>query len=128
MLYMDGVHGQALLYLKNRLENRVTYLEYQKNFAGPIYDNCGLEQGGVSSSDLYKLYNNQQLSLPQESRLGVAMSPSLILSAVGQADDTALLSNNIEKLRHILGLVLYYCSKFNVSLSSCHFSWCLLWF
>ena len=117
-LYMDGVQGNTLLYLKNRLENRQTFLEYQKRFAGPITDSCGLEQGGVSSSDFYKLYNNPQLSFPQASKLGVDMSPSLVLSAIGQADDTALLSNSLSKLRHILGLVMNYCLKYNVTLST----------
>ena len=30
---------------------------------GPILDQCGVEQGGLNSSDLYKLYNNIQLEL-----------------------------------------------------------------
>ena len=41
----------------------------------------------------------------------------LVISGVGQADDTALLANDIYKLRNILHLVLDYCTKFNVTLS-----------
>ena len=117
-LYMAGMTGTPLLYIDNRLSFRTTYLEYDKTIAGPIYDQCGLEQGGVSSSDFYKLYNNEQLSVAQESQLGISLGGQHTLSAVGQADDVALLSNDLHKLQHILNLVLQYCRKFNVKLSS----------
>ena len=41
----------------------------------------------------------------------------LVISGVGQTEDTALLANDIYKLRNILHLVLDYCTKFNVTLS-----------
>ena len=117
-LYMAGMVGTSLLYIDKRLSSRTTYLEYDKSIVGPIYDDCGLEQGGVSSSDLYKLYNNEQLYTAQESRLGISLGGQHILSAVGQADDVALLSNDLYKLQHILNIVLQYCNKYNVKLSS----------
>ena len=117
-LYMSGMEGNSLLYIDNRLTNRLSFLEFNKETVGPIHDECGLEQGGVYSSDLYKLYNNDQLDMPQQSRLGVDLGSNLVISAVGQADDTAALANDIHKLNHILGLVMQYCRKFNVKLSS----------
>ena len=81
---------------------------------GPIKDQLGLEQGGPNSSEEYKIYNNELLSQAQDSRLGVDMGGSLVVSAIGQADDTVLLSNNIIKLKLILQLTMDYCSKFNV--------------
>ena len=112
------MHGNSLLYTDIRLSNRTTYCQFDKSTVGPIVDDHGVEQGGVSSSDHYKIYNNELLTTAQESRLGVSLGGSLILSAVGQADDTVLLSNDISKLNHILKLVLNYCKKFNVELSS----------
>ena len=44
------------------------------------------------------------------------MEGSLVLSGVGQADDTGLLSNDLNKLNHLLQLTLNYCRKFNVEL------------
>ena len=41
---------------------------------------------------------------------------SAVVSAVGQADDTGLLSNNLYRLNHILQLALEYCVKYNVQL------------
>ena len=110
--------GHSVLYMENRLLNRATYCEFDKILAGPVYDEQGLEQGGVSSSDCYKLYNNEVLSLAQKSRLGVDLGGSQIISGVGQADDTGILSNDLYKLKQILNLVLDYCQKFNVDLST----------
>ena len=61
---------------------------------GPIADECGVEQGGVNSSEFYKVYNNEQLQVAQNSRFGVPIGP-VTISSIGQADDVALISNNI---------------------------------
>ena len=53
----------------------------------------------------------------QESELGVDMGDHLVLSAVGQADDTVLMSHDIIKLNLLLHLAKIYCDKFNVQLS-----------
>ena len=72
----------------------------------------------MSSSDYYKIYDNENLTLTQESGLGVRLNDSLTISAVGQADDTAVVSNDLQKLKLLLQLVLDYCAKFNVTLST----------
>ena len=117
-LFFTGMHGNSLLYTDSRLSNRTTYCQFDKSTVGPIVDDHGVEQGGVSSSDFYKVYNNELLTTAQESKLGASLGGSLVISAVGQADDTVLVSNDIFKLQHILHLVLGYCKKFNVKLSS----------
>ena len=117
-LYLSGMDGQGVLYMDNRLRSRITVLEFDKSMVGPIHDECGVEQGGVPSSDCYKLYNNEFLNLAQMSKLGVDMGDSFVLSAAGQADDTALLSNDIQKLKHILQLCTSYCQKYHVQLST----------
>ena len=38
---------------------------------GPVNDELGLEQGGLNSSDMYKLYNNELLVSAQRSEQGV---------------------------------------------------------
>ena len=75
---------------------------------GPIKDTRGLEQGGVSSSDEYKLYNNEQASSSQLSKLGV-IHRDTVISCVALADDAALLSNNIHDLKNLLFLTTQYC-------------------
>ena len=40
------------------------------------------------------------------------------VAAIGQADDTGLVSNDILQLQHILQLTLNYCAKYQVKLST----------
>ena len=82
---------------------------------GPIHDQRGLEQGGVSSSDFYKIYGKEQLSTAQESKLGVKLG-NLTISGIGQADDTGLVSNKIQMLQHLLLLSEAFCKKYHVQL------------
>ena len=116
-LYLTGMNSHSVLYMEKRLSNRITFCEFDKVVVGPVYDEQGLEQGGVPSSDCYKIYNNEMLETAQKSNLGVELGGSLVLSAVGQADDTSLLSNELQNLKHILYLTLEFCQKFNVELS-----------
>ena len=89
-LHLIGTTGKKLLYLDNRLKHRRTFMEWDKKVLGPIYDELGFEQGGVSSSDLYKTYNNDQIQDAQESGLGIPLG-DLEVAANAQADDVALL-------------------------------------
>ena len=110
-----GISDQGLLLIENRLANRKTICEWSRVLMGPIDDQCGVEQGGVNSSDFYIVYNNEQLQVAQDSELGVPFGP-VTVSSVGQADDVALISNDIYALQGLLDLSLTYCKKFNVTL------------
>ena len=83
-----------ILHIANRLSNRETILDWNGVLMGPISDEQGLEQGGLNSSEFYKIFAKEQLTSAQKSKLGVRMK-NLTVSAIGQADDTLLLSNNI---------------------------------
>ena len=54
-LFIAGTTGESLVYLNNRLESRRTILDWNGQLMGPILDELGLEQGGVSSADFYKI-------------------------------------------------------------------------
>ena len=43
-LYLLGMSGHSLLYLKNRLLNRVTYCDWGRRIMGPIFDEHGLDR------------------------------------------------------------------------------------
>ena len=62
-LYEYGIKDQGLILIDQRLKNRRTMCKWNKVLMGPIHDQCGFEQGGVNSSDYYKVYNNEQLEL-----------------------------------------------------------------
>ena len=85
---------------------------------GPIFDQHGVEQGGCNSSDFYKLYNNDLLKILQSSGQGVHLGSKLTVSAIGQADDIVLASNDIYMLYNLLLLTLDYCKRFCIKLSA----------
>ena len=85
---------------------------------GPSADITGLEQGGINSSDLYKLYNNEQLASAQATDLGVDIDSSII-SAVGQADDVVLIANDLDSLDLLVKGTERYCNKYRVKLVPC---------
>ena len=122
-LFAAGIHDQRLVYFDKRLGSRYTYCEYDKELMGPILDLRGLEQGGVSSSELYKLYNNEQANVAQASRLGVPLvcskesvkpvhlqlTSSPTISCISLADDAVLLANTPVDLSNLLMLTNQYC-------------------
>ena len=61
LYFSCNTNGHTLHYINNRLENRRTLIEWEENMMGPIIDESGLEQGGVPSSDFYKIYGKEQL-------------------------------------------------------------------
>ena len=83
---------------------------------GQIVDQKGVKQGGVNSGDLYKILGKSQLKLSEDSELGVKLARNLIVSCIGQAADTFLLSNSLHSLQNLLQLTLYFCRKYNVEL------------
>ena len=93
-LYLDTTPDQRIRYWDLRLSNRVTFCVWDGKTMGPIHDQLGVEQGGPNSTELYKTYNNEQLVTAQDSRLGTSVSGCQVAS-VGQADDTAFLSDDI---------------------------------
>ena len=116
-LYHYGVQDQGLLAIDQRLKNRMTICQWNKTMMGPIQDECGVEQGGKNSSDFYKVYNDEQLNIAQGSGFGVPLGP-VVVSAIGQADDVALIANDLHSLQGLLDLSITYCSKYHVTLSS----------
>ena len=114
-LFYSGTTGHQLLFINERLSNRLTFCEWDKTIVGPIKDILGVEQGGVNSDNYYKLTNNEQLSTAQETELGVTIH-GLTISAIGLADDVALVTQNFNNLENLLHLTLSYCAKYNVDL------------
>jgi hypothetical protein len=114
-LYKAGVPGSAILFMDNRLTSRQTVYEWEGVKMGPAADVTGFEQGGINSSDFYKLYNNEQLTTAQSTNLGADIG-SGVISAVGQADDVILLSNDINDLQLLVKLTEQYCQQYRVKL------------
>ena len=116
-LFKAGVPPAAILVIDKRLASRTTVYEWEGQMMGPASDVTGFEQGGVNSSDYYKLYNNEQLRSAQNSKLGVDIG-SDVVSAVGQADDVILAAPSLHHLQLLVYLTEQYCRKFRVKLES----------
>ena len=114
-LYKAGINGTALHFINNRLTNRSTVYQWEGTMMGPAHDDTGFEQGGINSSEFYKLYNNEQLVSSQRSRLGINVKSSVI-SAIGQADDVVHVANSIDDLNLLVKITENYCNKFRVTL------------
>ena len=114
-LFIAGTDDHRLLYINERLSSRKTFCEFGRQMMGPISDVRGLEQGGVSSSDAYKIYNNEQATTSQLSKLGVRVRDTVISSVV-LADDAVIVSNDINDLNNLLHLTIEYCTKYQVLL------------
>ena len=115
-MFLDGTEGHNLLFLDARLKNRKTIIEWESTLMGPIHDQQGVEQGGINSSDEYKIYNNEQFNTAQDSKFGVSLG-SLTISSIGQADDSVILSSSLHQLGHLLHLTLLYCRKYKVQMT-----------
>ena len=79
-LYKSGIKDQALLMIDNRLASRSTVYKWDNVLMGPSPDVTGFEQGGINSSDWYKLYNNEHLLTSQNSNLGVNIKRMMLSS------------------------------------------------
>ena len=112
--FRTGTANQSLNIINNRLTNRSSYIKFNTDVIGPINDTQGVEQGGLLSDRLFRLVGNDQLLVAQISELGVPLQypnhplstqiPKLIISSIGQADDTALFSNDLLSLNLLASL------------------------
>ena len=114
-LYATGMQDKALNLIDNRLANRSTIYEWDGTTVGPSEDQTGFEQGGINSGDYYKLYNNEQLQIAEESCLGVNIKSSIV-SAIGQAYDVIPPSNDIRNLSLMAAHTEKYCRQRRVTL------------
>ena len=112
--FCTGTANQSLYIINNRLTNRSSYIKFNTDVIGPINDTQGVEQGGLLSDRLFRLVGNDQLLVAQISELGVPLQypnhplstqiPKLIISSIGQADDTVLFSNDLLSLNLLASL------------------------
>ena len=85
------------------IATRRTYLQFSSTLMGPIYDQRGVEQGGVSSGDQFQLASSHELVVTNTAGLGLNMG-EISVGSIGVADDVALLSPDPHALQSLLNL------------------------
>jgi hypothetical protein len=113
--FLAGSSGQGLVYLDNRMKSRLTYIEWDKILMGPVRDKLGVEQGGINSDRLYKLANNKELKITQQSAPGLKIG-DIHCGSIGQADDVGLVSDEIHRLFCILNLAIQYAKEYHIEM------------
>lgn len=104
---------------------------------GPIKDKLGVEQGGQNSDRFYCLAGNFQLKSAQLSNLCVKICEGtntcdipitindvpntttcdgINISAIGQVDDSCLISTSIHSLLNLVNLTLEFCKRYHIEL------------
>lgn len=90
---------------------------------GPIHIKLGVEQGGRLADKYFWLCGNDQLTAVQTAGLGLHIkfpstpaTPSIHITAIGQADDTCLLSTDPHALTALVYPTKDYCKKFHSEL------------
>ena len=121
--YRTGTSDSSLNLINNRLSNRSSFIKFNNDVIGPIYDSLGVKQGGLLSDRLFRLVGNDQLLFAQLSNLGAPLHypnhhspeqiPKITISAIGQADDTALFSNDLFSLNLLASLSDQYANRTN---------------
>ena len=105
--------SQLVLYLANRLSSRSTYLSVQGVVLGPIFDDRGVEQGGIPSSRLFQLVTDTELDVLNNMGLGVKIG-GISLAALGLADDEVLLAQSIEDAQTLINAALSLSAHVNL--------------
>ena len=79
---------------------------------GPIHDGRRVKQGGISSSKLFQLTTNNELQTLNSTGLGVPIGP-VSLTALRQAEDVVLLSNNLSGIQSLINTAVDLASQMN---------------
>ena len=98
-----GKADQSLSLIANRLSHRKTFLDNSNVILGPIEDQVGVEQGGVSSSELFLLQGSEEVITTQNSGLGINLG-GVSVASIAQADDMCLLSHTVDGLQSLANI------------------------
>ncbi len=114
-LFLAGVNGRLwlLTYLLN--QGAQTAVKWEHDETEPFDFTQGVRQGGVLSTDLYKLYVNDVLNQIEESGIGTTIG-TIPCAAPTCADDISLLANSKDQLQILINTVENYSKQENYKL------------
>ena len=96
-LYHNGVGGLNWLLINSLHQESLTSVKWQGQLSESYVNKQEVQQGGVLSTDLFKVYDNGLLDRVQHSGRGAKIE-KIGIEAPACADDTKYLSNDAESL------------------------------
>ena len=100
-LYHMGVEGAPWLLIRSLHEGSTTAIKWEGSISEPFQVHQGVKQGGVLSTDLYKVYNNRSLDRLAITRGGFRIG-EICCAAPTCADDTAPMSEELSPLQSLV--------------------------
>ena len=114
-LFLAGIGGKLWLLIHQLSQAAQTTVKWNGMTTNPFNVNQGVRQGGVLSTDLYKLYINTVLDQIEDSGLGMHIG-TISCAAPTCADDVALLASTEQDLQVLINTVENYSKHENYKL------------
>jgi hypothetical protein len=92
-VYQAGIDDKHCVLIKSLHENAESSIKWAGQISEPLLVNQGGRQGGILSTDLYKLYINPLLARLESANIGMRIG-NISTNCTACADDVAILSGN----------------------------------
>ena len=92
-VYQAGIDDKHCVLIKSLHENAVNSVKWADQRSEPVEVNQAVRQGGILSTDLYKLYINPLLKRLEATHIGLRIE-NISTNSTACADDVALLTEN----------------------------------
>ena len=102
-LFHMGVDGQAWNLIDSIHTHAETVVKWGGHFSEKIAIHQGVRQGGILSTDMYKVYNNKLLDRLESTMLGIRIG-GINCAASTCADDTTVATKERSPLQTLLGI------------------------
>ncbi|MES9903493.1 MAG: reverse transcriptase domain-containing protein [Sedimenticola sp.] len=106
-LYNQSIHPDLWLIVKNMYEGLTTRVKWAGELSGSFAIGQGVRQGGVLSTELYKVYINSLLEELEQNSVGLHIG-NIYIGCPTCADDVALLSTSQSELQTMLNVACRY--------------------
>ena len=106
-VYLVGIDDKHWSLIKHLHENAQSSIKWEGNISTPFVVNQGVRQGGILSTNLYKLYFNQLLNLYDTTGIGYQIG-NISTNSAACADDIALVSNQPDQTQILINTAYDY--------------------
>ena len=102
-VYQAWIDDKHWVLIKSLHENTESFIKWAGQIPEPFQVNQAVRQGGILSTDLYKLYINQLLARLESANIGMRIG-NISTNCTACADDVALLSGNPDHTQILINM------------------------